>query len=271
MRIFGKSLFLALFMILSFNGQAQFYSLPSHDSSTCRGWVICPLCSGKGATWWGYSGWRQCMCCGGTGKSKCPSCAGEEMAKQFQEKYEQEQWNTGWKACVQGRDFMKSGQYINAQRWLKRAYELGENNACLLLGCIYELGMGCSQNGDEAIRWYTRGNCTSELKRISSSGFMKPTDENRDKIRKAMRDWDNKVAVDTYNFVNSLDSSSPSTIVTPKGSTSSRTCNVCYGTGKCSTCRGGVCDNTYTGGTFRCPNCTSNPGVCSYCRGTGKR
>lgn len=51
-----------------------------------------------------------------------------------------------------------------------------------------------------------------------------------------------------------------------------RSCPTCFGTGECRTCGGkGYTLNSYTGENMVCPNCTSLPGKCSYCNGTGKR
>lgn len=248
---------------------AQFYGFPSHNPSTCSGWNVCGLCGGSGAVYWGYSGMQQCHMCGGNGRVKCPMCAGAEMAKKRLEQYEQQQWDTGWQALSKGRSLLIAGDDSNALKWFNRAYQLGETNACMWLGCMYELGMGCTASESKAREWYTRGNNTYNLNRIKKDGCIEPTAENRSKFRNYVREWSNRIAVDTYNFVNGLDEGTPSTIKVG-GSSSSRTCNVCSGTGKCPTCRNGISDNQYTGGTFICPNCKSNPGNCSYCHGSGK-
>lgn len=80
------------------------------------------------------------------------------------------------------------------------------------------------------------------------------------------------VVVDNSSYSSSSSSSSSSS-ASRSGSTSSRDCSRCLGTGKCQTCNGrGYYDEIGVGsGRHACPNCASNHnGKCASCNGTGK-
>lgn len=115
---------------------------------------------------------------------------------------------------------------------------------------------------------YNMGEATSAT-RVSTPKYNYPKEQAE--YQAALSNYQTQMLEQQQSYeVNSSSSSSSS-----RGSntTSSRTCGVCYGSGKCRTCNG---KGYYTAigigsGTHACPNCRNHNGLCSSCNGTGRR
>ena len=278
---------------------------PNHNSRTCSGRAECHVCFGRGF----YYGSR-CMTCRGTGRVDCLKCyyqkayerlskenaernriRAEQKAELERKRAEQkrmEHWNNARAIFSDGNQALMIKSYSDALKYYERAVELGEPDAYLMLGNMYELGFGVNANTGTAMLYYKLYDkkCRASdkevaraiLERINKDGFMEPSESNREKAIQSIKDYYDWLKAKSYQMseqiVNGTNWDNPSISGSSSGSriqpqNHKTSCVQCYGTGNCSICHGsGWMDLIYTGNQKLCTICNGT-GKCRSCRGSG--
>ena len=267
-----KSLLFVILMLIPIIGLAQLGNLYlNHNPNTCSGKVKCGACFGSGVSY-GY----RCMSCGGSGVMNCAMCAGYRMGKQRAELHEQQRRANPkalWATVVENLGY----GYIDEDRYERAISDLeiltsehDDGFAYLILGNMYEMGIGDAKDYDYAKTCYNLGadagnkDCRTHLARIKRGEYL--NSQSKKMFKKYWADMVSNAtaAVNSFNY-NIGGSSSYSS----GSSTSGRTCSGCGGTGKCTGCSGEgkywVDSGMYTGSgshsRVNCGSCGGSGGV----------
>lgn len=248
---------------------AQYYN---HDPETCSGVVSCGACYGTGVCY-GYV----CMSCGGSGAMQCPACAGYRAGKQYAEQQKRARWNNAYNCLNDGISYLMQESYGSAMKYFKRSAELGNPQANMYIGEMYEFGFGVEGSKTTAKKWYDRGanqgdvGCQNRLNRIRQYGYFEANSQNRRAYLQNLKNASNWAAVSAQQMTNKIwGNSSKSSSSSSRGS-SKVTCSGCHGSGKCTGCagRGEYRGDGYYGTTkYDCPVCKGT-GRCQMCYGRG--
>ena len=222
-----------LLMLLPCVISAQYYG--QHDVNTCSGKVACGACFGSG-----YCDGYQCMACGGTGVIQCPMCVAYKMGQRAAEQQKNARWNNAFDCLQDGINYFMQESYGKALRYFKRSAELGNPQANMYIGEMYEFGFGVEGSKTTAKRWYDKGasqgdiGCQNRLQRIRQYGYFEANAQNRRAYLQNMREISNWASVSAKQMTDQIwGNSSSSGSNSSRSSSSSRkqSCSSCGGTG----------------------------------------
>ena len=222
-----------LLMLVPCASYAQYYG--QHDVDNCSGVITCNACFGTGVCY-GY----QCMSCGGTGVIACPMCAGYRMGQQIAEQQKAARWNNPYDCLNDGIDYLLDESFGKAMRYFKRSAELGNPQAYMYIGEMYEFGFGVEGSKTSAKKWYDKGaargdiGCQNRLQRIRQYGYFEANAHNRKAYLKNMRNISNWASVSAKQMTDKIwgnSSSSRSSSSSKSSNNRNHSCSNCGGTG----------------------------------------
>lgn len=227
--------------------------------------VKCPTCLGTGGMQT-MVGFMPCLQCFGKGTIANPEYALQQSRDQG--------FADG--LCLRGKIELAEGNYDEAFKYLRKAFEKNSKEAFFYLGACLELGMGIDVNRDLARDIYNVGkkmnisDCVDAVRRIETNGFWSANDNTRENFRQMLSN---------LMDISAQPSNIPNLDVNSNSSSSSfgRDCPYCKGSGY------GSDQITYSPNysgeneTVYCSKCrkymsphTHHAPLCGVCKGRGR-